>query len=51
MSDRVFNLADLFEVMADACPDRTALVAGDTRMTYRQLDERANRLEIGRAHV
>jgi 3-oxocholest-4-en-26-oate---CoA ligase len=38
------NLADLFEAVADACPDRTALVAGDVRRTYRQLDEQANRI-------
>lgn len=39
-----FNLADLFEANADAFPDRLALVSGATRFTYRQLDERANRL-------
>ncbi|MBM3659389.1 MAG: acyl-CoA synthetase [Actinobacteria bacterium] len=39
-----FNLADLFEIVADTCPDRTALVAGDARLTYRELDERANRV-------
>lgn len=44
MPERVFNLADLFEVVVDACPDRLALVAGDIRLTYRQLDERANRV-------
>jgi len=38
------NLADLFEVVVDAVPDRTAVVAGDTRLTYAALDERANRL-------
>ena len=43
MSDRQFNLADLFEVVADTVPGRLALVAGDDRLTYRQLDERANR--------
>ena len=42
--ERCLNLADLFEVVADACPDRLALVAGDVRLTYRELDERANRL-------
>jgi fatty-acyl-CoA synthase len=41
---RVFNLADLFEVVVDACPDRLALVAGDVRLTYGELDRRANRL-------
>jgi len=41
---RSFNLADLFEIVADTVPDRLALVAGDRRLTYRDLDERANRL-------
>ena len=39
-----FNLADLFECVADAAPDRMALIAGETRLSYRQLDERSNRL-------
>jgi 3-oxocholest-4-en-26-oate---CoA ligase len=39
-----FNLADLFEAVADAVPDRIALIAGDRRLTYRDLDERANRV-------
>jgi len=39
-----FNLADLFECVADAAPDRLALVAGEARLSYRQLDQRANRL-------
>ena len=39
-----FNLADLFECVVDAVPDRTALVCADRRLTYRELDERANRL-------
>jgi fatty-acyl-CoA synthase len=43
MSARQFNLADLFEVAVDTVPDRLALVAGARRLTYRQLDERANR--------
>ncbi|MDQ1466223.1 MAG: 3-oxocholest-4-en-26-oate---CoA ligase, partial [Actinomycetota bacterium] len=38
-----FNLADLFERVADTVPDRPALVAGNRRLTYAQLDERANR--------
>jgi len=42
-SSRQFNLADLFEVVADTVPDRLALVAGPDRLTYRQVDERANR--------
>jgi acyl-CoA synthetase (AMP-forming)/AMP-acid ligase II len=42
-----FQLADLFEAVVDADPDREVLVVGDRRLTYRELDERANRL----AHV
>ncbi len=38
-----FNLADLFELVADGVPDRLALVAGDRRLTFRELDERATR--------
>ncbi|HEY4398343.1 MAG TPA: AMP-binding protein, partial [Acidimicrobiia bacterium] len=38
-----FNLADLYEIVADAVPDRLALVAGERRLTYAQLEERANR--------
>ena len=39
-----FQLADLFEAVADADPDREVLVVGDRRLTYRELDDRANRL-------
>ncbi|MBV8234276.1 MAG: acyl-CoA synthetase [Acidimicrobiia bacterium] len=39
-----WNLADLFEVVADAVPDRECLVAGQRRLTYAQLEERSNRL-------
>ncbi|NNL67941.1 MAG: AMP-binding protein, partial [Myxococcales bacterium] len=38
------QIADLFEAVADAIPDRVALVCGDQRLTYRELDERATRL-------
>ncbi|QLY31344.1 acyl-CoA synthetase [Nocardia huaxiensis] len=38
------NFADLYEHAADAMPDRTALIAGDRRLTFRELDQRANRL-------
>jgi fatty-acyl-CoA synthase len=44
VTPRAFNLADLFEVVADACPERLALVAGEVRLTYDELDRRANRL-------
>jgi acyl-CoA synthetase (AMP-forming)/AMP-acid ligase II len=39
-----FNLADLFELVADAVPDREAAVCGGVRRTYAQLDERSTRL-------
>ncbi len=39
-----FQLADIFEDMADAIPDREALICADQRFTYAQLDERATRL-------
>lgn len=39
-----FNVADLFEAAVDRVPDREAVVCGDRRATFRQLDQRANRL-------
>jgi len=39
-----FNLADLFENAVDTWPDREYLVAEGKRRTYREMDERANRL-------
>jgi acyl-CoA synthetase (AMP-forming)/AMP-acid ligase II len=39
-----FNLADLFERVADAVPDREVIVSPARRLTFSQLDERANRL-------
>lgn len=44
MTERSFNLADLFELVAEAVPGREALVAGEERRTFAQLDARANRL-------
>ena len=41
---RSFSLADLYEIVAATVPDRVALVGGRARLTYRQLDERADRL-------
>ncbi|MFJ4657685.1 acyl-CoA synthetase [Nocardia sp. NPDC088792] len=38
------NVADLFEHAVDAVPERTALICGDREVTYRELEERANRL-------
>ncbi|MBB2909796.1 acyl-CoA synthetase (AMP-forming)/AMP-acid ligase II [Streptosporangium becharense] len=39
-----FNHADLFEGLADAIGERTAVVCGDRRLTYAELDAHANRL-------
>ncbi len=39
-----YNLADLFEQVVDAAADRTAIVTPARRLTYGELDERANRL-------
>jgi acyl-CoA synthetase (AMP-forming)/AMP-acid ligase II len=42
-----FNVADLLERVADTVPDHLALVCAQRRLTYGELDTRANRL----AHV
>ena len=39
-----YNFADLFELAVDKVPDRVALVDHRRRVTYRELDQRANRL-------
>jgi acyl-CoA synthetase (AMP-forming)/AMP-acid ligase II len=39
-----YNLADLYEAIADAVPDNIALASGDVHHTYADLDKRANRL-------
>jgi acyl-CoA synthetase (AMP-forming)/AMP-acid ligase II len=39
-----YNLADLWEKVADTVPDHEALVCGDQRLTYAQADERITRL-------
>jgi acyl-CoA synthetase (AMP-forming)/AMP-acid ligase II len=39
----------LFERVADTVPDREAVVCGERRLTYRELDERATRLANGLA--
>ncbi|GAB0105277.1 acyl-CoA synthetase [Nocardia sp. JMUB6875] len=38
------NFADLYEHSADAVPDRTAVIEGTRRLTFAELDARANRL-------
>jgi len=44
MPARHFNIADLFEIVADTVPEREALVCGEARLGYAALEERANRL-------
>ncbi|HMJ77159.1 MAG TPA: acyl-CoA synthetase [Iamia sp.] len=39
-----FNIADLFERTVDAVGGRTALIVGDDRLTFAEVDERSNRL-------
>jgi acyl-CoA synthetase (AMP-forming)/AMP-acid ligase II len=39
-----YNLADLFELVAGAVPDREAVTCGERRVTYRELDTRATQL-------
>src|SRR3954464_3167133 len=39
-----FNLADLWERVADTVPDHNALVCADRRLTFAQEDARATRL-------
>ncbi|MFA1548492.1 acyl-CoA synthetase [Actinomadura chokoriensis] len=39
-----YNHADLFEGVADVIGDRVALICGDQRLTFADLDEHANRL-------
>lgn len=39
-----YNLGELFESVVDAVGEREAVVCGGRRLTYRQLDERVNRL-------
>ena len=39
-----FNLADLFEQAVDAWPDRDYIVSGDVRLTYAEMEARANQL-------
>ncbi|MFB3061650.1 MAG: AMP-binding protein, partial [Candidatus Binatia bacterium] len=39
-----YNLADLFETVADTVPDREAIITEDRRLTFGELEQRANRL-------
>lgn len=40
---RTLNFADVWEYAADRVPEREALVCGNRRLTYRDLEQRANR--------
>ena len=45
MGDQLtYNFADQWEAVSDRVAEREALVCGDRRLTYAQLEERANRL-------
>ncbi|NIB42136.1 acyl-CoA synthetase [Pseudomaricurvus alkylphenolicus] len=44
MNEIPFNIADMFERVADRIPQRTASICGDARITYAELDQRANQL-------
>ena len=39
-----FNIADMFEMVADAAPEREALICGEYRATYKEFDDRATQL-------
>ena len=42
---KTFNLADLFEMVVDNVPaDREALICGTEKVTFQQLENRANQL-------
>ena len=43
---RTYNLADLFQIVVETKPDDEALVCGDHRLTYRQLDDRSTKLAL-----
>ena len=44
MTVRPITLPDVLEAMADAVPDREAVVTEDRTYTYAEIDERATRL-------
>ncbi|MEO9220433.1 MAG: AMP-binding protein [Mycobacteriaceae bacterium] len=44
MPTRHVHLGDIIEVLADAVPDRVALITNQTQRTYGELDDRATRL-------
>ncbi|HOA50168.1 MAG TPA: AMP-binding protein, partial [Novosphingobium sp.] len=44
-----FHLADLFETVARTVPDRLAVIGDSARLTFAELNERADRLAAGLA--
>lgn len=42
--NKQINIADMFEIVADTVPEREVLVCGDHRISYAELEQRANRL-------
>ena len=43
---RTYNLSDLFQIVVETVPDKEALVCGERRLTYRQIEDRATRLAL-----
>lgn len=43
---RTYNLSDLFQIVVETKPDDEALVCGERRLSYRQLEERASKLAL-----
>jgi fatty-acyl-CoA synthase len=43
---RTYNLSDLFQLVVETKPDDEALVCGEQRLTYRQLEDRATQLAL-----
>ena len=41
---RTFNLGDLLEIVGEAAPDKLAVIAGKARLTYRDLNDRVDRV-------
>jgi len=44
MPAKEFNIADLFEMVADTVPERDAIVCGDKRVTFQELNERSAKM-------
>src|SRR5262245_6575723 len=44
MAAEHFNFGDMIEAIVDTVPDRTALVVGDERRTFAEIEDRGNRL-------